>query len=1088
MPTVAELSIDVDADDRATATIERINALVDSLDRGTTTIPVDINDDATTELQYIQDALFDLEREVVEPKVDLDTDTVAGEATEVAATLAAIPDETVTVEVDRDGAARSALRGLVEGFLGLKNAAGDERGVDHLRNLTAAASRASTQVNALAMAVAVLGPALVPIGAVAATGIGALGAGFVAAAGGVGLFGAVAKSNFEEIKNSYKAITTAEKAYAVAVTDKQKEAALGKMKAAMDSLDPSQQAVLRGVLSLRDAWREFAGQFKPEMFQMAGEALSFLSSVIPRLTPMMQGMMTAMHNLQRASIAALNGPFWTQFFTNMSTLAGPMTEMLGRAFGNIITGIAGIINAFAPFSLSVGAGFEAMTAKFSAWGQALGSSPGFQAFINYAKANLPAIMTLLGTVGQAFVALVQAAAPIGTQVVGGLTAVMQWVTALGQTNPNLLTLALRIIGIGIAITNLLGPVLTIVRLFGMLSTVVGIIATPIGLVVVGIAALAAAAVYAYNNFEPFRNAVNTVGQTLANFAKAAVPVVVAGFQQLVAGAQVAWQWLQSTFGPAVAAVVQFVVTEFNKFRDWATQNSGVLIGAFSTIVGAIKAIFGIIIGVVMLVVSMIAGAWGGLVTIIGGIWTAISGVISGALQVIRGIILVFAGLLQGDWSAVWSGLVGIVSGIWTAIWAVIRGGVQVVVGIFEALWGAITGVWQRIYDWLVGGSLVPDLVNAIIALFTTLAGFLTGMWNAVVTVITTVWNAIKTVVTAAVTLVVTLVQAQLTLLSSLWSAAWNAISAVAQAVWTAIRAVVQAGITLVRTVVQAGITFIQTVWTTGWTAVQTLVTTVLTAIRTFISTVFTAIMTFIQTTLNTISTTWTKVWTAIKTFVETIWNAIKTFINTTVEGILQRILLFIADVLKRWDEFWTNVLNAVKTGATNVLNGFKELITNVLNYLGGLVSKFFDAGKALITGIIDGIKSMAQAAVDAVKGVVDKAAALLPGSPAKTGPLSGRGWSMVRGQHLVEDLSGGVESRLGDLAATMRDAAGMMSLDLSPKVSYGALAAPAASGPSVTVAAGAVQVQVTGDADAGAALTSAGDQLARQILDVLRRR
>ena len=63
-------------------------------------------------------------------------------------------------------------------------------------------------------------------------------------------------------------------------------------------------------------------------------------------------------------------------------------------------------------------------------------------------------------------------------------------------------------------------------------------------------------------------------------------------------------------------------------------------------------------------------------------------------------------------------------------------------------------------------------------------------------------------------------------------------------------------------------------------------------------------------------------------------------------------------------------------------------------------------GDAFAQGIRDSIPAITQAATDAAAA----AAAPMPGSPAKTGPLSGRGWTKYRGQAFVKDFAEGIQS------------------------------------------------------------------------------
>jgi phage-related protein len=77
----------------------------------------------------------------------------------------------------------------------------------------------------------------------------------------------------------------------------------------------------------------------------------------------------------------------------------------------------------------------------------------------------------------------------------------------------------------------------------------------------------------------------------------------------------------------------------------------------------------------------------------------------------------------------------------------------------------------------------------------------------------------------------------------------------------------------------------------------------------------------------------------------------------------------------------------------------------------------FRAGSSIIQGLVDGIKAKIGAVTNAVGGVLSAARNLLPFSPAKEGPFSGKGWSLYSGRSISEALAQGIEDR-GGLAVT----------------------------------------------------------------------
>lgn len=91
--------------------------------------------------------------------------------------------------------------------------------------------------------------------------------------------------------------------------------------------------------------------------------------------------------------------------------------------------------------------------------------------------------------------------------------------------------------------------------------------------------------------------------------------------------------------------------------------------------------------------------------------------------------------------------------------------------------------------------------------------------------------------------------------------------------------------------------------------------------------------------------------------------------------------------------------------------------------LGDLGSRLYNSGRALVSGFVSGIKSKIGDVVSAASSVVSKARDLFPGSPAKEGPFSGRGWVLFSGRAVSEALAEGMAQR----AAMVQRAAALVA-------------------------------------------------------------
>ena len=133
--------------------------------------------------------------------------------------------------------------------------------------------------------------------------------------------------------------------------------------------------------------------------------------------------------------------------------------------------------------------------------------------------------------------------------------------------------------------------------------------------------------------------------------------------------------------------------------------------------------FGVLIGIIKGVIQALAG-------IISGLATAVAGIVqwgTGIVQYVSGIVQFIADLFTGHFSKLGADL-GL---IWQGIVNMFQGAGRAILGLFQALWSGSVGlvqgmvngiisVFEHLFGVLVGHSIVPDMINAIVAAFTSL--------------------------------------------------------------------------------------------------------------------------------------------------------------------------------------------------------------------------------------------------------------------------------------------------------------------------------------------------------------------------------
>jgi TP901 family phage tail tape measure protein len=174
----------------------------------------------------------------------------------------------------------------------------------------------------------------------------------------------------------------------------------------------------------------------------------------------------------------------------------------------------------------------------------------------------------------------------------------------------------------------------------------------------------------------------------------------------------AWASLQKAF--------KDIQPELAKFRD--------LVGPIGELIGkTFNFTKPILLVVIALIAAIVKGLLRAFTGVIGPVIEGIGALIAGLVKVIRGLVEFITGVFSGDWGMAWKGIKDIFGGIWDAIWGILSNSVKAIWGLISGFVSGFIGFFTQLYDELVGHSIIPDLVNAIIAWIASLPG---KVWNA----------------------------------------------------------------------------------------------------------------------------------------------------------------------------------------------------------------------------------------------------------------------------------------------------------------------------------------------------------------------
>lgn len=206
---------------------------------------------------------------------------------------------------------------------------------------------------------------------------------------------------------------------------------------------------------------------------------------------------------------------------------------------------------------------------------------------------------------------------------------------------------------------------------------------PIIAIGVALAAIGAAAVWAYQNVGWFRDAVDAV----ASFFRDTVwPIM-----------QETWQVIRDVVGNIVG---------------WVRENWDV-IEAITT------------------------GVFNAVLDVITTVWDTIYGVVEGAIESIRGVIKIVTSALRGDWSGVWEGIKQYLSGVWSAMESIVNGTLGTLVRWFKGLPGRLLGALGDILGLMTGKGLeiVGGLKDGAVSAWLGLSSWVRDIPNKIVNAI-----------------------------------------------------------------------------------------------------------------------------------------------------------------------------------------------------------------------------------------------------------------------------------------------------------------------------------------------------------------
>jgi hypothetical protein len=280
----------------------------------------------------------------------------------------------------------------------------------------------SGRLGLLASTLGAIGPAAVPIAAVAIPAVTGLAQqlGLAALAGGTAVLA------FQGVGDALTAMNKAHLEPTAANLEKAREA--------MERLSPAARDLVLKLESMRGELGKLKEAAGSGILPGATAALDDLEKRLPIVERILHQVSLAVGDALRDGAASLAGPEWDKFFRFIATEARPELTKLAKSVGNVAHGLAEMWIAFGPLNSDFSSWMLKASRDFNAWATGLSATQGFADFIAYIRETGPQVGEALGAIGNALVQIVTAAAPIGGPVLDAITALANAIAKVADSD------------------------------------------------------------------------------------------------------------------------------------------------------------------------------------------------------------------------------------------------------------------------------------------------------------------------------------------------------------------------------------------------------------------------------------------------------------------------------------------------------------------------------------------------------------------------------------------------------------------------------------------------------------------------------
>ncbi len=337
-------------------------------------------------------------------------------------------------------------------------------------------------------------------------------------------------------------------------------------------LTPAQRDLydsIAGPRGLKKAFSDWSKALQPDVLPLFTRGVDGAKKSLPFFTPIVRDAAKAIKELMDRASRQLKSPFWESFKKDLQKSVKPAIIGFGVAFGNVITGIVGIIDAFLPHMQGIGDESDKVTRKFANWGKSLKGSPDFERFLDYVKETAPGLGQFLKDVLKTMVDVAQAASPLSSTMFDVLSPLLDGISWLATNAPwsiqlmwgmylasKALSLIMPLVATGVWLYNTAVGIAALETFSWAAALQVTGIVPAITAIILVVGALVLGVMYAWKKSEGFRDVVKGVWSAISSAASTAwksyiQPVLVGVWNGMKwVGDKAVWLWTNA-FQPAL---------------------------------------------------------------------------------------------------------------------------------------------------------------------------------------------------------------------------------------------------------------------------------------------------------------------------------------------------------------------------------------------------------------------------------------------------------------------------------------------------------------------------------------------------------